>query len=109
MKEIESAIERTDEGCILHLQVITSSRAREFFHGYDPWRRSLVFSVREEPREGRANGELLVRLAELLHVPRNALELVSGARTHRKRVFVRGLEKERVLEALRREQGLERE
>lgn len=98
MKGTGDAIDEGAEGCILHIHLVTGSRAGHFFQGYDRWRGALVFHVQSEARDGRANNELLLRLAGLLKMPRHSITILRGGRSHSKRVLVKGLKREELLE-----------
>lgn len=64
---------------------------------------ALVVRVREPAVDGRANDAVLRALAEEMHVPRNAVTVVSGSRSRHKIVDVDGNEAElaRVVARLR--------
>ncbi|MDH7594136.1 MAG: DUF167 family protein [Methanomicrobiales archaeon] len=100
MKRLEDAVNETEEGCILRIHLISGSRTEVFFQGYDSWRDSFIFHVQSEARDGRANHELLLRLAELLKTPRHSIAILRGERSHSKRILVKGLKKGWILELL---------
>jgi uncharacterized protein (TIGR00251 family) len=56
----------------------------------------VVYST-EEPIKGKVNKEIIKELSKLLHVK---VELASGATSKEKKLFVKGLEKNRVKEIL---------
>ncbi|MCK4445194.1 MAG: DUF167 domain-containing protein, partial [Thermoplasmata archaeon] len=51
-------------------------------------------------RKGEANAELIALVSEWFGVERSRIDIVSGMKDRSKTVFVRGLDKERVVEAL---------
>jgi uncharacterized protein (TIGR00251 family) len=87
---------------------------------------SVIFAVRVQPRaskdeivgemdgalkvrlqapalEDRANEALCEHLARLLKTPKGAVRILSGERSRRKRVEIRGVTKRQVLELMERE------
>lgn len=64
------------------------------------WNGALKLSVAKAPAQGEANRECLRFLAELLGVPRTALEIIGGEFTPRKVILARGLSKTRAYAAL---------
>lgn len=86
----------------------------------------VIFAVRAQPRasrsevvgeiggalkvrlqapavENRANEELIAFLASLLKTPKSAVRLLSGERSRLKRVEIRGVTREQILELVRYE------
>jgi uncharacterized protein len=55
------------------------------------WEGALKIKVGKKPEHGAANREALAFLADLLGVPRRAVSLVQGERSHLKTVHVNGL------------------
>lgn len=53
---------------------------------------ALKVRVREPAREGRANDAVIALLAEMIRVPRGALQVVRGATARHKLIEVRGIE-----------------
>lgn len=60
----------------------------------------LKLAVTSPPVDGEANAAVLELLAEVLEVPRGALEVSAGASSRRKTIRIRGLAAERVLARL---------
>jgi uncharacterized protein (TIGR00251 family) len=59
---------------------------------------ALKIRLTAPPVDDRANEALTRLLAERLNVPVAAVRIVSGEKSHRKRVFVAGAKREQVLE-----------
>lgn len=87
---------------------------------------AVVFAVRVQPRaskdeitgemagalkvrlqapavEGRANEALIEFLAQLLKTPKSAVRILSGERSRRKRVEIRGVTQQQILALLQRD------
>ncbi len=83
-------------GTVLLDLVVTPSASRTEVRGTDPWRHGIVIRVAAKPTEGAANAELLRFLAKRLDVPGSSIRIVSGFRSHRKTVAIRGVPRERI-------------
>ena len=62
--------------------------------GYNPWRRSLEARLTEEPIKGRANRQLMEELARILRVSKQNVEMMSGHKSSKKSILVKGLMRE---------------
>jgi len=69
---------------------------------YDEWRKRIRMSVAARAEGGKANEELVERLAAILGVPTSGVRIVSGPTDRRKSVVVVGLGPEEVLGRLAR-------
>jgi hypothetical protein len=97
MDEYRGAITPTREGTVIALDVTAGAKETDFPRGYNAWRKSIVFLVREPPEGGRANTEIVKYLSEFFCIPTSRIRILSGASSHRKRVLVEGLDQEKVL------------
>jgi len=72
---------------------------------FDPWRKRLRLSVGARAEGGKANAEVLLRLASLLELPERRLKILSGALERKKSVLAAGLSakeaRERISRAMR--------
>jgi len=100
MTDYRDAVTSTTEGTVISIDVVAGARETVFPQGYNLWRKSILFFVREPPRDGRANAEIVKFLSHFFSVPASRVRIVSGASLSRKRVLVEGLEAEKVLELL---------
>lgn len=55
------------------------------------------------PSEGRANRELIERLSRSIKIPKSGISIVKGEKGRKKRVLVRGLAKEEIINILKRQ------
>jgi uncharacterized protein (TIGR00251 family) len=69
---------------------------------FDPWRKRLRLSVGARAEGGKANAEVLRRLAALLDLPEQRLRILSGALERRKSVLASGLLPKEVQERINR-------
>lgn len=80
------------EGIVLDLEVVPGAPASRFPAGYNAWRHRIQARLHARPEQGRANEELLGRVANFFGVPRAAVGLLSGSKARLKRVRVGGVE-----------------
>lgn len=85
---MRKAIEETADGCIIHL-VVKFGPETCFPAGYDEWRKRIVIQVNGEPIKGRANNEILSRIAICLNIPKQETNIIYGIRSREKGVFVK--------------------
>ena len=81
-------IQSTPDGILIDIRVVPRS-ARSGIAGTREG--TLLVRLNAAPVEGAANAELLEVIADRLGVPKRAVSLVSGDRSRRKRVRVRGV------------------
>jgi uncharacterized protein len=81
-------IRNTSLGVELDVHVIPRARKTEVAGLRDD---RLLIRLAAPPVEGAANSALVAFVAEWLAVPRRAVQLVSGERSRRKRLFVEGV------------------
>ena len=102
MDSFRDAVTVDTDGVVIALDVSPASGKAGFITGYDPWRRSIRCAVRSPPERGKANREVVESLAKVLGVPAASVEIISGSTQGRKRVRVRGVPGDAVLQALGR-------
>lgn len=64
---------------------------------------ALKIRLRTPPIENRANGALIEFLSELLKTPKSAVRILSGEHARVKRVEIRGVTQQQILDLLRHE------
>lgn len=100
MEEYRNALTRSRDGTIIALEVTPAARETSFPAGYNAWRKSIGFHVREPPEGGRANAEIVKFLAKFLSIPPARVRILSGQSSTHKRVLVSGVDPEFVLALL---------
>ncbi|MDH7510361.1 MAG: DUF167 domain-containing protein [Methanolinea sp.] len=100
MDDYRGALTPTREGTVIALDVTAGAKETVFPHGYNAWRKSIVFLVREPPEGGRANAEIVKFLSQFFSLPTSRIRILSGVSSHRKRVLVEGFDPEKVLALL---------
>jgi len=68
--------------------------------GFNPWRKSLEAHLTEEPLRGKANRQLIQTLAKTLGISEQKVELLSGHKSARKTVLVKGISRDEAISKL---------
>ncbi|MDI9633984.1 MAG: DUF167 domain-containing protein [Methanolinea sp.] len=92
MDEYRNAITPSRDGTIIALEVTPGARETSFPAGYNAWRKSIGFHVREPPEGGRANAEIVRYLSKFFSVPPASIRILSGQSSSHKRILVRGVD-----------------
>ncbi len=64
---------------------------------------AIIVRVTAAPEDGKANARVVVVVAEFLGVPRSSVEIVRGASSRHKELFIRGVTAAFVHEALNKD------
>jgi uncharacterized protein (TIGR00251 family) len=92
----QAAVRGTEEGTLLYIEVQPGS-SRPGKLSYDEWRKRLRISVGARAEEGKANDELIGRLASMLGAAPGSLRITSGRTDRQKTVLVPGMVPDAVL------------
>jgi uncharacterized protein (TIGR00251 family) len=99
--DLRDAMEPHPQGLIIRFEVVPGSSRLAVPSGFNPWRRSLEARLTEEPSRGRANRQLVSAVEEIFGLPKGSVEVLSGQRSARKVLLVKGIGIERALMLLR--------
>ena len=69
---------------------------------YDQWTKSLKISVKARAEGGKANYALIHAIAEILQIPTEDLQIVSGLKSRKKKVKVMNTNKQLIKSELNR-------
>lgn len=94
------AIKPHPQGCIISFEIVPGCSRLAVPSGYNPWRRSIEARLTEEPVKGKANRQLIEELARTLEISRQDVEVMSGQKSSKKTVLVKGVMKNEVFKAL---------
>jgi len=98
--DICEAVKSHPLGCIISFEVVPGSSRLAVPSGFNPWRRSMEAHLTEEPSRGRANRQLTEELAGTLGISEQKIEVLSGQRSARKLLLVKGMTKDEAVLAL---------
>jgi len=102
--EWNDALTESREGTILSIEVSAGAKKSRFPSGYNPWRKTIGCQVREPPVEGTANHAIVRLLASFFSLPQENVEILSGPGSSQKKILLRGMDADTVLEILSRSQ-----
>ncbi len=99
--DLKDAISPHPQGFTVRFEVVPGSSKLAVPSGFNPWRRSLEARLTEEPTKGKANRQLVEAVAGIFSLPKGMVEVLSGHRSARKVLLVRGVSVDRALELLK--------
>ncbi|NMC09380.1 MAG: hypothetical protein GYA39_00150 [Methanothrix sp.] len=89
---LDEAVEPHPKGCTIRFEVVPGSSRLVVPSGFNPWRKALEARMTEEPMRGKANHQLVEELAFALGVSSSDVEVLSGHKSSRKVLLVRGVD-----------------
>jgi len=98
--DLHEAVDPHPRGCVIRFEVVAGSSRLVVPSGFNPWRRALQARLIEEPWEGRANRQLIEELARALGVLKSEVEVLSGQKSARKVLLVKGIAAEQAVSIL---------
>lgn len=99
--DLKDAILPHPQGFTIRFEVVPGSSRLAVPSGFNPWRKSLEARLTEEPTRGKANRQLAEALAEIFSLPKESVEVLSGHKSSRKVLLVRGISIEQALSLLK--------
>jgi len=87
-------------GCIISFEVVPGSSRLAVPSGFNAWRRSIEAHLTEGPSRGRANRQLTEELARKLGISELKVEVLSGHKSARKLLLVKGMTKDEAVSVL---------
>jgi len=93
---LSKIIQETKEGVVFTVYVKPESMRERLRLEYG----ELVFYTNEPAEKGRANASLVRFISRILNVPSSHVDIVLGVRSKVKRVLVKGLSKDNVIDIL---------
>jgi len=91
-EELRLAVDLKPDGVAIRFDVVPGANKVVVPSGFNQWRRSLEAKLTERPERGHANAQLENVLAQILDLPRSSVCVVSGHKSHRKVVHVKGVD-----------------
>ncbi len=90
--DFRDAIEPHPKGLIIRFEIAPGASSLVVPSGFNPWRRALEARLTEEPTKGRANRQLIAAVAEIFGMPEGNVEVMSGQKSARKVLLVKGVD-----------------
>jgi hypothetical protein len=88
----------SEKGTFLRVIVRPKSRERDFVVEISP--EVIVINLKSPAREGKANSELVKRLAKVLTISTSNIKLIAGRKSKEKTLLVEGLNPEEIVQRL---------
>ena len=95
--DISGSVSASGDGAIISVEVSAGGRTDSFPSGYNSWRKSIGCSVRAAPTGGKANIAVTGIIAAALGLPGTRVSVVSGSRSHHKKILITGVSVEYVI------------
>lgn len=99
--DLKDAIQPHPQGVIVRFEVVPGSSILSVPSGFNPWRKSLEAKLTEEPTRGKANRQLVEAVSKLFSLPKGNVEVLSGHKSARKVILVRGIDIDQALTLLK--------
>lgn len=99
--DYRGAIEPHPKGLIIRFDVSPGASQLIVPSGFNPWRKALEARLTEEPTGGKANRQLVSAVAEIFSIPEGNIEIMSGQKSARKVLLIKGLDLNRALSLLK--------
>jgi uncharacterized protein len=104
MSGYEEALFDDRDGTRIAIEVTAGAKTEAFPAGYNEWRMMIGCRVSAPALEGRANKAVIALVSTALGIPASSVSIHSGATSSQKKVLVRGLCKQEVLDLLQQKQ-----
>lgn len=80
--------QETSEGVIISLHVQPQAPKSQIIGEYN---NCLKVKIKAPPVDGKANDEIIRFFSEILHCPKNNIEILKGDKSKQKKILVRGM------------------
>lgn len=95
--DFRDAIQPHPKGITVRFDVSPGSSRLIVPSGFNPWRKALLARLTEEPTGGKANRQLMSAVAKIFGIPEGDVEIMSGQKSARKVLLIKGLDPNRAL------------
>lgn len=100
VEDFKEAIKPHPRGLTIQFEVTPGSSKLKVPSGFNPWRRTLEARLTEEPTKGKANRQLAEEIARILEIPERDVEILSGHKSVRKVLLVKGVDQSQAISRL---------
>ncbi len=95
--DVRDAIQPHPKGITVKFDVSAGSSRLIVPSGFNPWRKAFEARLTEEPIGGKANRQLISAVAKIFRIPEGDIEIMSGQKSARKVLLIKGLDPDRAL------------
>ena len=93
----EDAIKSLDSGVSVDIEVTPGSKSVSVPSGYNEWRKRIEVKLTKNAQKGKANEQLIEKLAELFGISSSGIMIISGATSSKKSVLIKGVSYEQAV------------
>lgn len=87
----DEALQETDDGFVLSLNVSPGSKKTVFPAGYNEWRKAVECRIKAPATEGKANNEIIKTVSDFFSIKKSDVSIISGATSSQKRIRISGI------------------
>jgi uncharacterized protein (TIGR00251 family) len=102
MTKIGDSIKKYEDGALLNLFVKTKSPKVVFPSGYNQWRKRIEIEITSEPRENKANIELVKVVAKFFSKSTKDVIIISGEKNKEKTLYIKNIFVDEILKKMRK-------
>jgi uncharacterized protein len=95
--DFKEAIKSHPQGFIIRFEIVPGSSRLSVPSGFNPWKEVMEARLTEKPFRGRANMQLMKALAELFNISTDQIKILSGQKSTKKVVLIKGIELEKAI------------
>ncbi|MDD1677581.1 MAG: DUF167 domain-containing protein [Methanomicrobiales archaeon] len=100
MHTVQEAITEHPDGTVIAVLVTPGAKKSCLFSSYHQWRNALECEIQAPAQTGKANRELIQRCADRFSIPAKSISILTGERSSRKLILIRGISRELVLDMI---------
>ena len=101
MIKIEDSIKKYEDGAILNLFVKTKSPKVVFPSGFNQWRKRIEIKITAEPKENKANIEVIKVVANYLSKSTKDIIILSGEKNKEKTLYIKDIFVDNIIKKMR--------
>lgn len=102
MIKIEDSIKKYEDGALLSLFVKPKSPKVVFPSGYNQWRKRIEIEICSEPKENKANIELIKVVAKYLSKSTKDVVIMSGEKNKEKTLYIKDIFVDDIVKKIRK-------
>jgi len=99
--DYRDGVQSHPKGLIIRFDVSPGTSKLIVPSGFNPWRKAFEARLTEEPTGGKANRQLISAVAKIFSIPEGDVEIMSGQKSARKVLLIKGLDLNRALSLLK--------
>ena len=102
MNKFEDSIKKYNDGVLLNLFVKPKASKVVFPSCYNSWRKRIEIEVSSEPKDNKANIEVIKTVADFFSKSKKDISIISGEKNKEKTLFIKNILVDDVIKKLRK-------